>query len=328
MKTRRRRALSLMAGVLAAPLASFAQQPTKGVRIGLLRFGDRATSENFLAAFKQGLRELGYVEGKTLALELRYADGKVERLPGLAAELVKLHVDIIVTTDTPAGIAAQRATTTIPIVLATASDPVGSGLVKSLGQPGGNITGLSNITSDISPKHVELLASVTSALSLVAVLVNPANPSHKSILKSIQAACERAGIKSLPLEADTPEKIESAFAIMTQNHAGAVIIAIDPFFHQQQRQIADLAVKYRLPSITSDAALVEAGLLMAYGQDIAANWYRAATYCDKILKGAKPGDLPVEQSTTLDLAINLKTSKLLGIKFPQSILVGASKVIE
>jgi putative ABC transport system substrate-binding protein len=238
----------------------------------LLRFGDRASAADYFDAFNRGLRDLGYVEGKNLALELRYADGEADRLRGFAAELVKLKVNIIVTTDTPATLAAQRATSTIPIVFATAVDPVGSGLVTSLAHPGGNVTGLSNITNDISPKHVELLAAVVPRLSALALLANPANPSHQSISKSVEAACEQAGVKRLVLEADTPERIDRAFAEMNKRGVGAVIVALDPFFAQRIRQIAELALKYRLPSVSANPVWAEQSdpaLLMGYGQDIA-----------------------------------------------------------
>jgi len=311
-------------------LVSRVAQPADPIQIGLLRLGNAASSERYLEAFRQGLREHGYVEGKNLALRLRYADGSVERLAALAAELVKLDVRIIVTTDTPATIAARQATTTIPIVFTTSADPVGIGLVASLAHPGGNITGLSNLAADVSSKHVELLAAVVPRLSLIAVFTNPANPAHRLILSSVQAACDRAGIKSLPFGASTPEKIDDAFAAMAKNHVGAVIIGLDPFFSQQRRQIAELLIKYRLPSIASNADYVdsEPPMLMSYGQDVADHWRRAATYCDKILKGARPGDLPVEQSDTLRLVINVRAAKDLGITVPYSILLRTDRVIE
>jgi putative ABC transport system substrate-binding protein len=283
-----------------------------------------------LEAFKQGLRGYGYVEGKNLILEARYADGKVDRLASLAAELVMLRVQIIVTTDTPATLAARQAAPTIPIVFTTAADPVGSGLVSSLAHPGGNITGLSNMAGDLSSKHVELLVAVVPGLSHVAVLTNSANLAHRSILNGVQGACERAGITCLPFEADTPSKIDSAFASMARNRAQAVIIALDTFFSQRRRQIAELALKYSIPTIAANPDYVDAEppMLMSYGQNIADHWRRAASYCDKILKGAKPSDLPVEQSETLSLAINLRAARALGVTIPYSILVRADKVIE
>jgi putative tryptophan/tyrosine transport system substrate-binding protein len=329
--TRRDVLILLGVGSFTAPIIARAIDPTYPVHIGLLRFGDRASAADYLDALKRGLRDLGYIEGKNLALELRYADGEVERLRGFAAELVKLKVSIIVTTDTPATLAAQRATTTIPIVFATAVDPVGSGLVRSLAHPGGNVTGLSNITNDITPKHVELLAAVVPRISALALLANPANPSHQSISKSVAGACEQAGVKGIVLEADAPEKIDRAFAEMNKRGVGAIIVALDPFFGQRIRQIAELALKYRLPSVSANpvwASQSEVALLMGYGQNIADNWRRAATYCDKILRGAKPGNLPVEQSTSLVFVINQQTAKTLGIVIPQAILMRADKLIE
>lgn len=317
----------LLVGAVALGASGLARGVVGHVRIGLLRFGDRASGERYLAAFKQGLRDLGYVEGRNLTLDLRFADGKADLLPGLAGELVKLGVDIIVTTDTPTALAAQRATHSIPIVLATAADPVGNGLVASLAHPGGNITGLSNISSDVSSKNVEFLAAVVQPLSVLAILVNPENPSHSSIIKSVQAACAQRAISNVVVEADTPEKIGNAFEAMKKAAAGGVLVAIDPFFSQRISQIVGLALRYRLPSIASNPVYAEDGLLMCYGQDIADNYRRAATYCDKILRGAKPGDLPVEQSTILKFVVNLKTAQTLGLTVPQALLVRADEII-
>ena len=328
MITRRRLVIALGTSLVAWPFASSAQQAVKPVRVGLLRFADLDSSKYYLESFKQGLRELGYVEGRNFLLELRFADGKAEHLLTHAAELVKLNVDVIVATDTPATRAAQQATTTIPIVMANIIDPIGSGFVSSLARPGGNITGLSNMTSEVSPKHLELLVTMVPKLSRVAVLLNPANSGHPGILKSIQAAAEKVGIKILRLEAETPQKIESTFTVMTQERAGAVIVAIDAFFLQQQRQIAELALRHRLPSISGFRQNAEAGILMSYGQDVADFWRRSASFVDKILKGAKPRDLPVEQPTRFHLVINRKTAKVLGLTIPQELLLRADDVIE
>ena len=323
-----RRQWLLLIGAIGLGMSGVTHGRANHLRIGLLRFGDRASGERYLAAFEQGLGDLGYVEGRNLTLDLRFADGKSELLPSLAGELVKLGVDIIVTTDTPTALAAQKATHSIPIVLATAADPVGNGLVTSLAHPGGNITGLSNISSDLSSKHVELLAAVVQPLSLLALMVNPQNPSHQSITKSVQAACAQRGIKHLVVEADTPEKIESAFGAMKGASAAGVIIAIDPFFSQRMSQIVALTLKYKLPSIGSNPVYAEDGLLMCYGQDIADNYRRAATYVDKILKGAKPGDLPVEQSTILKFVVNLRTARALNLTIPQAVLLRADEQIQ
>lgn len=224
--------------------------------------------------------------------------------------------------------AAQQATTTTPIVIGTSGDPVGSGFVKSLARPGGNITGLSDIASDLGSKLLDLLLSTVPKLFHVAVLVNPDNSSHATILESIQAAAQSASVKIMPVRARTPQEIEKAFPLMAQENARAVIAAADALFNQQVRQIAELAAKHRLPSISGFRQYAEAGGLMNYGPDFADNFRRAAAYVDKIFKGAKPGDLPVEQSTRFELAVNVKTAKALGLTIPQTILLRADRVIE
>jgi putative ABC transport system substrate-binding protein len=274
------------------------------------------------------MRELGYVEGENLAIEWRFAGGEVGRLPGLAAELVELKVDIIVAGATQVISAAQRATATIPIVMAPTNDPVGSGFVQSLGRPGGNITGLSNLSSDLSPKLVEMFLTIAPKASSVAILVNPKNSSNAAILELLQAAMQRANLKSLPLEAATAEEIESAFPRMSQQNTGAVVVAPDTFFVEQRDQIAKLAMKHRMPSMFSFREHVEAGGLISYGQQLADGYHRAATYVDRIFKGAKPSDLPVEQSTKLELFINLKTAKAIGIEVPPTLLARADEVLE
>lgn len=314
----------------AAPLASFAQQQNKIWRVGFLaqRHVDFVDTDYYYGPFRQGMRELGYVEGRNLAIEWRSAEGKAERLPALAAELVQLKVDVIVTAGTPAASAAQKATSTLPIVMATTVDPVGSGFVKSLSRPATNMTGLSNLTLDIGPKTLEIMLSMVPKLSQVAVLVNPANPAHAAILKSTQAAAQKLNVKVLPAEARTAQEIERAFSLMARERAGAVIVAIDAFFIQQGRQIADLAAKHRLPAMSGSREYVESGGLVSYGQNLADNYRRSATYVDKILKGARPGDLPVEQPTTFELFINRRTAKAIGLVIPQELLLRADKVIE
>ena len=327
----RRKVLALLGlSLTAAPLAAFAQQPGKVWRVGFLalRHVDFVDTDYYYGPFRQGMRELGYVEGRNLAIEWRSAEGKAERLPALAADLVQRNVDVIVTAGTPPTSAAQKATGTIPIVIANANDPVGSGLVKNLSHPGANITGLSSLAVDVSPKNLEIMLSLVPKLTQVAVLVNPANSGHAAILKSTQAAARKLNIKVLLAEARTPQEIERAFSLMAGERAGAVIIAIDAFFVQQGRQIADLAAKHRLPSMSGSREYVEAGGLVSYGQNLADNYRRAATYVDKILKGAKPGDLPIEQPATFELFINRKVAKALGITIPQSILVRADRVME
>ena len=329
MNPRRKLLIMLGASALAAPLRSFAQQQGKVWRVGFLA-GRRPVSldtDNY-GAFPRGMRELGYVEGKNLVIEWRFADGQYERLPGLVAELVRLKVDVIVAAGPPVVVAAQKATTTIPIVIVTGIDPVAAGFVKSLAHPGGNITGISNLSGEVSPKHLEMLLTMVPRLARVAVMVNPANPAHASMLKSVQAAAQKATVKILPVEARTPQEIETAFSVMTKENAGAIIVGLDPFFNQQRRQFVELAAKNRLPSIATFREYVEDGGLMSYGQNLAEQYRSATVLVDKILKGAKPGDLPVEQSTKLELVINRKTAKTLGLKIPNSLLISADKVIE
>jgi ABC-type uncharacterized transport system substrate-binding protein len=309
--------------------ASLAQQHGKVWRVGFLIARRLAPGDtNYYRAFPQGMRELGYDEGRNLVIEWRYADGKFERLPDLAAELVQLKVDVIVTAGTAATSAAQKATTTIPIVMGTTNDAVISGFVQSLAQPGGNITGISNLTVDLSAKDLEILLSVVPKLSRVAVLVNPGNSAHAPIVKTVQTAALKTDVKILPFEARTPQEIENGFSIVTQHNAEAIVVALDAFLVQQGRQIAELATKYRMPSVYPVREHVEVGGLISYGPNLSDNYRRAATYVDKILKGAKPADLPIEQPTKFELVINIKTAKALGVTIPQSLLLRADEVIQ
>jgi putative ABC transport system substrate-binding protein len=274
------------------------------------------------------MRELGYIEGGNLVVDWRFADGKIERLPDLAKELVELKASVIVTAGSPATHAAQKATTTIPIVMGNGSDPVLEGFVNSLAHPGGNITGLTNIARDIGPKHLEMLLNMAPKLSRVAVLQNPANVSHAALLKNIQAAAQKTGATIQPVEARNPQEITNAFATMSKEKSRAVILLTDGLFTIQRSQISSLALKYRLLSISVFENYAEAGGLMSYGTSITEQSRRAAAYVDKILKGAKPADLPVEQPTKFELIINGKTAKTLGLRIPQSLLISADKVIE
>src|SRR5450631_3941649 len=328
---RRDTMLALVALAAAAgPHASLAQQQGEVWRVGFLSPQTRSDPliSQYNDAFLKGMHDLGYVEGRNLLVEWRFADGKPERLPGMAAELVQLKVDIIVAVSSPAIGAAQKATTTIPIVMATTGDPVGSGFVKSLARPGGNITGLSNMGGDLGPKLLDLLRSVVPKLSRVAVLVTPTSTTYRAISESVQASAQKAGVKTLMAEASTPEEIENAFLTMARDNAEAVLVGAAPFFTLQKQQIAELALKYRLPSVFGNRAIVEAGGLMSYAQHFVENYARSAAYVDKILKGAKPGDLPVEQPTQFELVVNLKTAKALGLTIPPPILLRADAVIE
>ena len=328
MNTRRRLVLALGASALAAPLASFAQQkPAKVPRIGYLDTASASGTASRADVLRAALRELGYVEGKNVVIEYRWADGNYDRLPGLAAELVQLKVDVIVVAGTAAIQAAQRATSSISIVMAATGDPVGSGFVASLSRPGGNITGLSSINVDLSSKYLELLRVAVPKLSRVAVLVNPGTPTHPNSLKNIQAAAKTTGVNVSPFQASTASQIEAALGAMTRERAGALIVLPDSFF-AEARRIAELALKNRLPTMFGTGDSVEAGGLMSYGQNIPERFRRAATYVDKILKGAKPADLPVEQPTKFELVINRRTAKAIGLTISQDLLFRADKVIE
>ncbi len=328
MNNRRKLVIALGASALAASLRSFAQQQAKVPRIGFLGATSAADYEKEMGAMRAGLRELGYTEGKNIDFESRWAEGKYDQLPALAAELVRLKVELIVTRGTPATRAAQEATTAIPIVMVSVGDPVGGGFVQSMARPGGNITGFTPSAGDISAKLLEMLLSMAPKLSRVAVLMNPGNSIHTRVLQTVQAAAQRTNAKILPVEARTAPEIEKAFSTMTREKAGAVIVPRDALLIQQARKIAELAAKNRLLSISSFQEFVDAGGLMSYGSDNVDTFRRAATYVDKILKGAKPGDLPVDQPTRFELIINGKTAKALGLKIPQSLLISAGKVIE
>ena len=274
------------------------------------------------------MRELGYVEGKNLQIEARFADGVQERIEPLAAELIKLKVDVILATGTPALQVLQRTTTNIPVVMAVGGDPVVEGFAASLARPGGNITGLVNMSTDVTSKLFELVISTVPQMSRVAVLMNPINGAHPAMLTKIQAAAQKVRVSILRVEAQRTEDIERAFATMARQRIQSFIILNDTFLLQQFQQIAAMALKHHVPSIGGISEYAESGGLMAYGADIADNFRRAASYVDKIFKGAKPGDLPIEQPTRFYLVINRKTAKAIGIKIPQSILVRADRVIE
>jgi len=320
----------IVAAVIATPFVAFAQQQAKIWRLGILGTRNRPASleADAFGEFVQGMRELGYIEGKNLHIEFRWGEGNYERLPTLAAELVHLKMDVIVAGGAQDIDAARRATSTIPIVMATSPDPIVSGFAKTLARPGGNITGLTNSTEDISPKLFEMLQNTVPKLSRVAVLVNPVNSSHAGVLTSIEPAARRAGITLIPVEARDAAEIERAFSAMALAKAGAVLLPRDGFYIQQVHQMSKLAEKYRLPSISGYREYVEAGGLMSYGQSARQSFRRAATYVDKIFKGASPGDLPIEQPTIFELFVNARTAKALGLTLAQSLLISADKVIE
>ncbi len=328
---RRKILIALLAlGLLAAPLCAGAQQPKKVPRIGLVSPFSPSDTALWHQAFRQGLRDLGWVEGKNISIEYRYAEGRNDRLPDLAADLVRLKVDIIVASISTDALAARNATRTIPIVMASAGDPVASGLVESLARPGGNITGLSQIAPELAGKRLELLKEIVPKLSRVAVLWNPQNPASSSTLswKELQLPARELGVQLHSLEVRSANDFAKAFKDATRARAGALFIMPDPVFAGDLKRIADFAAKSRLPSIFHLREFVHSGGLLAYGVDRSDMFRRAATYVDKILKGAKPADLPVEQPTRFELVVNLKTAKTLGLTLPQSIMVRADQVIQ
>ncbi len=322
--------LTLAIGLLPMQLAGGAEQPGKVFRIGILGNVPLTDPEGarLWGAFIQGLRELGYVEGRNITIEHRSSEGKYERLPDLAADLVRLRVDVIVAPASQNPFVAKQATRTIPIVMTSHGDPVGSGLVASLARPGGNVTGLSFLAPEIGGKQLELLKEIVPQVSRVAVLWNPANQTHSFWLAEAKVAARSLGVQLQTLEARGPDDFERGFAAMTRERAGALVVPGDGMFLLHRARIADLAAKQRLPAMYGLREFVDAGGLMVYGPSLRDNFRRSAAYVDKILKGAKPADLPVEQPTKFELVINLKTAKALGIKIPQSVLIRADHVIQ
>ena len=323
MITRRELVIALGASVLA-PLASFAQPPAKVWRIGFISL---SSNPDTLSEFRLGMRELGYVEGKNFVIEWRFTEGKGASFRDLAAELVRSKVDVMVVASRAAIPAVQKATTTIPVVMLTSYDPVGSGFAASLARPGGNITGLSSITTEATPKHLEFMKTMVPKLSRVAVLVNPDNPATLDVVKNAQSVAQRSGIRLLNLSATSPQEIEQAFAAMARERAEAVIVATDALFFSQRQQIAQLALRHRLPSMVGRIEYLEAGCLMSYGQSLGEAYRRGAYYVDKIMKGVKPGELPIEEPMRFYLVINRKTAAALKITIPQELLLRADRVI-
>jgi len=329
-RVQRRDFLIAAGALLAAPLAAEAQQGAKVPRIGYLATS-LGPSPHLREAFLQGLRDLGYAEGRNVVIEYRDPEGKLERLPALAAELAALKVDVIVAVSTPQALAAKQASRNIPIVFASAADPVGSGLVSSHARPGGNVTGLASLTQELVSKCLEQLKQAVPGVNQVAVLWNPGTRGERTeqdMLKEAEAAAQSLGVRLQFFEARRPEDIEGAFSEMTRARADALTVLSSTLFYQQRRRLVDLAAKTRLPAVYPWREAADAGGLMSYGASVADLHRRAATYVDKILKGAKPGDLPVEQPTKFELVINLKTAKALGITIPQSVLARADEVIQ
>jgi putative ABC transport system substrate-binding protein len=319
---------TMAGGLLAAPLAARAQQLTKEWRIGYLSPTVPDSIETtWLREFRKALTTLGYTEDATLVE--RHAENKLDRLPALAAELVSLRVDVIMTFATPASLAAKATTTTIPIVMVAVGDPVGVGLVKSLSRPGANITGLSLNNVESAEKRVELLKEAVPKLTRVAVLANKGNPAFNALqLARTRKVAERRGIAVTVFEVTKPEDFEDAFAAMAKDRVNGVVILPDAAWTAQRKRIVQLALQYRLPSVISDSRTADADFLLAYGPDVAEIYRKAANYVDRILKGTKPADLPVEQPTKFELMINLKTAKALGLTIPPALLQRADQVIE
>jgi putative tryptophan/tyrosine transport system substrate-binding protein len=320
--------LSLALGLLAVPLVAEAQQPAKVPRIGFLGNSTAALEANLVGPFREGLRDLGYVEGRNVLIEYRWAEGKYERFPALIAELIALKVDVIVTAGTPSTLAVKKAATSVPLVMVAVGDPVGTGIVASLARPGGNITGLSSIAPELEGKRLELLREVIPKLSHIAVLWNPANAYQVSSEKEVRAAAQVLRMKVQSLGVRTPEELDEAFAAIVRERPGALLVLADRLFLHNRQRIMDFATKNRLPGVHAYRELVEAGGLMSFGPSYGGMHRHAALYVDKILKGSKPADLPVEQPAKFDLVINLKAAKALGLTIPQSVLLRATEVIQ
>jgi ABC-type uncharacterized transport system substrate-binding protein len=315
-------------GVFAAPLVGGAQQAGTVPVIGYLESATPSLGQHLREAFRQGLQQHGWVEGRNIRLEYRSAEGRNERFPEMAAEMVRLNVNVIIVAGEPMIAAAKQATSTIPIVMAAVGDPVGRGFVASLARPGGNITGVSNVAVELTGKWLELLKEIAPGLTKVAVLRNPANPSHAAFWREAQNAARVRSLQVLEAEAKIVEDIEPAFVAMAKERPGALIVIPDPLLNSQRVKIASLAERQRLPWITLFRESVDAGATMSYGPSLQENYRRAAAYVDKILRGTKPGDIPIEQPTRFDLVINLRAAKTLGLTISPSLRLQADQIIE
>src|SRR5262249_6476040 len=314
---------------LVAPLKSFAQQhPGKVPRIGWLVPTTQADWESLLGEYRRGMRELGYIEGRSVETEYVYADGELDRLPGLAATLVDHKVDVIVTASTPGSLAAKRATAKIPVVFAASSDPIDTGVVASLARPGGNITGLSLMSSELSAKRLELIHTLVPRVSRIAVLWDSSNPGMALRVRETKAAAERSKVGFLDAGAHDLDGLEAIFAELSKRPPEAMVVTTEPFTRQHLSRILDFMARNAIPCMYEDGRYVEEGGLMSYGPNVPDLFRRAAVYVDKIIKGAKPADLPVEQPTKFELVINLKTAKALGLTVPDSVIVRGDKGIE
>jgi putative ABC transport system substrate-binding protein len=321
--------VTLVLGILTAPLSADAQPRSKVARIGFVSPSSPLAGGRSLEAFRQGLRDLGRVEGQNIAIEARWAEGRAERFPDLIADLIRSGVDVLVVVGAAGALAAKKASITTPIVFAAVTDPLGPGIVTSLARPGGNITGTSLAIGGegLSGKWVELLKDTVPSISRMAVLLNPAHPASQTFLGEMEGVARARRISLQVLEARDVEQLQEAFSRIEKDRTGALIVAADPLFRIHQGRILEFAERHRLPAIYFFREFVDAGGLMAYGPSLTDSHRRAATYVDKILKGAKPADLPVEQPTRFELVINMKTAKALGLTIPQSVLIRADQVI-
>jgi putative ABC transport system substrate-binding protein len=325
----RRDTLIALIALGATPLAGNAQQQAgKIVRLGILSPLSASAFAPNDQALRRGLSELGWVEGRNFVIATRYAEGRYDRLPGLAAELASLKVDAIVTGSTAGAVAAKGATSTIPIVMVTTGDPVLSGLIASLARPGGNLTGLTVLGRELSAKRLAILKEAFPGVTRVAILTNPDNPENAPMVKGLEAAARSLGVKLRFLQVRGPGEFEKAFAVVAGERMGAIMVLTDILFLTHREQVTELAARSRLPAMYGFRENVDAGGLMFYGATLGHMWHRAATYVDKVLKGARPADLAVEQPTNFELVINLKTARSLGLKFPQALLLRADHVIE
>ena len=324
----RRELMMLLAAAMGAPRAARAQQKAMPV-IGYLATSSPNPNSPNVVAFRQGLSETGYVEGQNVAIEYRWAEGHYDRLPALAADLIARNVDLIVATGgTASARTAKTATLTIPIVFTTGSDPVESGLVDSLARPGGNITGVSILNVELIPKRIELISELVPEARIIAVLVNPNNAGTEPMIRDVPEVAHAKGVQLPILKASTQSEIDTAFTSLDQVHAGALVVAPDPFFGTRHDQLLVLASRHAIPAIYAWREFVTAGGLISYGTSLAVAYRQVGTYVGKILKGAKPADLPVQQPTVFELVVNLKTAKALGLTIPPSILARADEVIE
>ena len=323
----RRRFVTGLGLLLASPVVAHAQPVGKLPRVGYLFYGSPGPSRE-IDAFRQGLRELGYIEGQSIAVEYRFASGQVERYPELAAELVRLKVDVIVAPATPQALAAKQATSSIPIVFVLVADAVGAGLTTNFARPGGNITGLTSSSAELGGKRLELLKQMVPKTSRVAVLYNPADRSNVLVLKQLQESVPTLGLILQPLEVREPREFEGAFVAMTRGRAHAMFGTPGALTFEHTKVLVDLAAKHRMPAMWGHRSFVDAGGLMSYAVNLYDQNRQAAVFVDKILKGTKPGDLPVEQPTKFELVINLRPAKALGLTIPQSVLLQADQVLE